>query len=58
MLDIIESPSASTMGTLPWLLIPGLLVPLYLLAHLAIFVRLAAEAHGRIGSKRLRTAST
>ena len=29
------------MRPLPWMIIPGVLVPLYLLAHLAIFARLA-----------------
>ena len=31
-----------TMGLLPWLLIPGFLMPIYLLTHLAAFARLAA----------------
>ena len=31
-----------TMATLPWALIPGFLVPLYLLAHIAVLVRLFA----------------
>lgn len=38
---IFESPSTDAMGFLPWLLIPGVLVPLYLLTHLAIFAQLA-----------------
>ena len=40
---IFESPASSTMGSLPWLLIPGFLVPLYLLTHLAIFAQLFAR---------------
>jgi hypothetical protein len=35
------------MTTLPWLLIPGFLVPLLATAHLAIFYRLAKPARVR-----------
>jgi hypothetical protein len=53
---IFENPNTGAIGTLPWLLIPGVLVPLYLLTHLAIFAQLArgavvgrwAHAHGTI----------
>jgi hypothetical protein len=38
-----EHPDSGTMGTLPWLLVPGFLVPIYLLLHLAVFARLARE---------------
>jgi hypothetical protein len=37
-----EAPSTVAMGTLPWVMIPTTLVPLFLLAHLAIAVRLRA----------------
>ena len=37
---IYEAASSGTMGTLPWFLIPGFMVPLYLMTHLAIFARL------------------
>jgi len=37
---IFEQPDSGIMGTLPWFLIPGFLVPLYLIAHLFIFARL------------------
>jgi hypothetical protein len=37
---IYEASSSGTMSSLPWLLIPGFMVPLYLLTHLAIFNRL------------------
>jgi hypothetical protein len=37
---IFETPDSSVLGTLPWLLVPGLLVPLYLLTHVAVFARL------------------
>ena len=37
---IYEEPSSALMGTLPWFLIPGYLVPLYLVTHVAIFFRL------------------
>jgi hypothetical protein len=33
-------PSASIMTLLPWLLIPGFLVPIYLFIHVAIYTRL------------------
>jgi hypothetical protein len=39
---IFEAPGTALMGTLPWLLIPGFLVPLYLLTHLAVFAQLAS----------------
>ncbi len=38
---IHEHPGSGAMGTLPWVLIPGFLVPIYLLTHLAVFARLA-----------------
>ncbi len=41
---IFENPNSGAMGTLPWLMIPGFLVPLYMLSHLVIFARLAASA--------------
>jgi hypothetical protein len=37
-----EAPGTNAMGTLPWVIIPAILVPLFLLAHLAIAVRLRA----------------
>lgn len=37
---IFETGGSNTMASLPWLLIPGFMVPLYLLTHLAIFNRL------------------
>ena len=46
---IFETPGTGLMAALPWLLIPGYLVPLYLLTHLAVFAQLAAVA-GRPGS--------
>ena len=36
---IFEETIPGTMASLPWALIPGFLVPLYLLAHLAVFAR-------------------
>jgi hypothetical protein len=41
---LYEEPSSALMGTLPWFLIPGYLVPLYLFAHVAIFFRLSNAA--------------
>jgi hypothetical protein len=37
---IFAEPSAAIMTTLPWLLIPGFLVPLLFAVHIGIFVRL------------------
>jgi hypothetical protein len=38
---IFESPDSGAIGSLPWTLIPAVLVPLYLLTHIAIFARFA-----------------
>jgi hypothetical protein len=46
---IYESPESNTMATLPWMVIPGFLVPIYILTHLAIFARLASD-DGRAGT--------
>lgn len=37
---IFAEPSSAIMTTLPWLLIPGFLVPLLITVHIGIFVRL------------------
>src|SRR5437867_8923924 len=37
---IFAEPSSAIMTTLPWLLIPGFLVPLLFAVHIAIFIRL------------------
>ena len=37
---IYETPNTAVMSTLPWFLIPGFLVPLYLMTHLIIFTQL------------------
>jgi hypothetical protein len=37
-----EAPGTTAMGTLPWVIIPAILVPLFLLTHLAIAARLRA----------------
>ncbi len=39
---IFAEPSSAIMTTLPWLLIPGFLVPLLLTVHIGIFIRLAS----------------
>jgi len=41
-----QAPSTAVMGTLPWVAIPTLLVPLYLLTHLTIAVRLWSMGKG------------
>jgi hypothetical protein len=52
-----EAPGTVVMGTLPWVGVPTLLVPLYLTAHLTIAVRLRsadteqAKAPGQFDSK-------
>ena len=38
---IFAEPSAAIMTTLPWLLIPGFLVPVLFAVHIGIFIRLA-----------------
>lgn len=38
---IYEAASSGTMSTLPWLIVPGFMVPLYFMTHLAIFHRLS-----------------
>lgn len=49
---IFESPNSGAIGSLPWLLIPGVLVPLYLLTHVAIFAQLGrAFVGGRLKGK-------
>jgi len=37
---IFAEPSSAIMATLPWLLIPGFLVPLLFGIHIGIFIRL------------------
>lgn len=41
---IFEGPGGTAMASLPWLLVPGFFVPLYLLTHAAVFARLASVA--------------
>jgi hypothetical protein len=56
---LFEAPGSTLMGTLPWLLIPGFLVPVYLLTHLAVFAQLAAStARGRWRTERTWAART
>jgi len=43
---IFAEPSSAIMTTLPWLLIPGFLVPLLFTVHIGIFVRLAKHNAG------------
>lgn len=51
---IFESPNSGAVGTLPWVMIPGFLVPLYMLTHLAIFAQLAASVPARRDGANLR----
>jgi len=43
---IFETPDSGAVGVLPWALIPGILVPLFMLTHVVVFTRLAARARG------------
>jgi hypothetical protein len=44
---IPAEPGSAIMSTLPWLLIPGFLVPLLATTHLAVFYRLRGVQHDR-----------
>ncbi len=55
---IFTEPGSGIMTTLPWLLIPGFLVPLLASTHLAVFYRLSTAAsghHGRLTHERPAT---
>jgi hypothetical protein len=45
---IFAEPGAGLMTSLPWLLIPGFLVPLLVTTHLAIFYRLGKASQARL----------
>jgi hypothetical protein len=47
-----ESPGTVVMGMLPWVGVPTLLVPLYLMTHLTIAVRLRSAARGHAMAQR------
>jgi hypothetical protein len=57
---ILSEPGTAVMTTLPWLLIPGFLVPLLILTHVAIFYRVARrriqEVHGESNHLKHRIA--
>jgi len=40
---IFENPNSGAIATLPWAMIPGFLVPLFMLTHLAIFAQIAVS---------------
>jgi hypothetical protein len=49
-----EEPGTAAMGTLPWVVIPTLLVPLYLMTHLAIAVRLrSGDAEQGVAARKV-----
>ncbi len=55
---IHATPDARIMTTLPWLLIPGFLVPILMATHLALFYRLRVEVESKPGVlARPRTAT-
>jgi hypothetical protein len=41
---IYETPNSGAVAALPWVLIPAVLVPMYLITHLAVFAQLARTA--------------
>lgn len=43
---LVTDPTSELMATLPWLLIPGFLVPLLLSGHIALFYRLRTTSGG------------
>lgn len=49
---IFAEPGTGLMSTLPWLLIPGFVVPLLVISHLAIFYRLPKPANDRASLER------
>ena len=51
-----EAPGTVAMGTLPWVLIPSALVPLFLMTHLAIAVRLRAPFTNEVRTSERNTA--
>ena len=53
---IYEAANSGIMSSLPWLLVPGFMVPLYLLTHLAIFHRLMRR-NENLGNMRLSGAT-
>jgi hypothetical protein len=53
---IYEAASSGTMSTLPWILVPGFMVPLYPMTHLAIFNRLFRRS-ANLGNVRLSGAT-
>jgi len=53
---IFAEPGSAIMSTLPWLLIPGFLVPLLFTVHIAIFIRLAEGRKLTVGSAQVSTA--
>lgn len=50
---IFEVPNSGMVTSLPWLMIPAFLVPLYLLTHLAIFARLPVQGADRAVASRV-----
>jgi hypothetical protein len=49
---LYEAASSGTMSSLPWLIVPGFMVPLYLMTHLAIHHRLSRRRE-TLGNMRL-----
>jgi hypothetical protein len=47
-----EAPGTLAMGTLPWVAVPALLVPVYLMTHLAIATRTRSAGMTNIASRR------
>jgi hypothetical protein len=47
-----EAPGSGAIASFPWVLIPAFFVPLFLLAHIAIFANLAASEHAAHDTSR------
>jgi len=53
-----EAPGSGAIVTFPWVLVPAFFVPLYMLAHVAVFAHLAAPARASERGAALRVDAT
>ncbi|MFN7133468.1 MAG: hypothetical protein ACK4N5_15415, partial [Myxococcales bacterium] len=51
----LNEPSSAAAGTLPWIWLPGLLVPLAVWTHVVVFVRLGSGTDARPGRAHAST---
>jgi hypothetical protein len=54
---VFETPDSGALSTLPWVMVPAFLVPIYLLTHAAVFAQLARSAAAREDRVRLEPAA-